>query len=337
MKRIYAILFLGMACAGTVKTQDIHYSQFFNSPLNLNPALTGMFAGDYRFAANLRTQWGSVTIPYNTFSLSADAQNPFGKIHNVGGGFMINHDQAGDSHFRTFQMNFTGSYIKPLDKDSTLILSGGLSVGVSIRSLDYDPLRFDVQYDGYQYNSGLPTNETFNRDSRVYPNFNIGGSILKNRGGRQYILGGISFSNIQKPKQSYFNTDNITLDRKMNIHGEGAVTLSDKWDVIPSINIQFQGKYAEIVPGGMGRYVLKDEKGIYRAVTAGGWYRFKDAFYLMGGFEMDKMKAGISYDINFSDLVPASNNRGAFELSLIYIIDTYNPKRIMHRICPNDL
>lgn len=314
----------------------MHYSQFFNSPLNLNPSLTGMFNGDYRFVANMRTQWGSVTIPYNTFSLSADAQNPLGR-KNLGAGFLFNHDQAGDSHFKTTQINFSGSYIKALDKDSTLIVSGGITAGITFRTLEYDPLRFDSQFDGFQYNSSLPTNETFQRNSRVYPNFNIGASVLKMRGGRQYILGGISLNNIQKPKQSFFNTSQITLDRKINIHGEGAITVAEKWDIIPSINMQFQGRYAEVVPGATARYVLKDEKGVFRAVNFGAWYRVKDAFYVLGGYEMDKMKIAISYDVNISDLVPASKNRGAFEIGFIYIIDHYNPKRIMHRICPNYL
>lgn len=336
MKSVYAICLFFLCLACSLTAQDIHYSQFFNSPLNLNPSLSGMFSGDYRFAANARSQWASVTIPYSTFSLSADAQNPLG-TKNLGVGFLFNHDQAGDSHFKTTQINFSGSYIKALDRDSTLIVSGGITAGITFRTLAYDPLRFDSQYDGFQYNSSLPTNETFQRDSRVYPNFNFGGSVLKNRGKREYILAGISLNNIQKPKQSFFNTAQITLDRKINIHGEGAITLADQWDVIPSINIQFQGKYAEIVPGATGRYVLKDEKGVYRAVNFGGWYRFKDAFYLLGGFEMDKMKVAISYDINLSDLIPASQKRGAFELGFIYIIDNYNPKRIMHRICPNYL
>ena len=336
MIRIYSILAFTFFIGNSINAQDIHYSQFFNSPLNLNPALTGMFNGDYRFVANFRTQWASVTIPYNTFSLSADAQNPLNK-KNLGVGFLFNHDKAGDSKFKTTQINFSGSYIKALDDDSTLIVSAGLTAGITFRNLAYDPLRFDSQYDGFQYDPSLPTNESFARDSRVYPNFNIGASVLKMRGGRQYILGGISFNNLQKPKQSFFNTNTIKLDRKLNIHGEGAITLADKWDIIPSINFQFQGKYAEIIPGATGRYVLKDEKGVYRALNFGGWYRFKDAFYVLGGFEMDKMKVAISYDINFSDLVPASNRRGSFELGFIYIIDHYNPKRIMHRICPNYL
>lgn len=336
MGKRYSIICFFFFVTLTARTQDLHYSQFFNSPLNLNPSLSGMFRGDYRFAANLRSQWASVTVPFTTFSFSADAQNPLG-TKNLGAGITINHDQAGDSHFKTFQVNLSGAYIKSLNRDSTLVFSGGVQLGMTVRSLSYDALKFDEQFNGYAYNEGLPTGENFQRDSRMYPNIGIGASIYKKLEGRQYVLGGIAFSNVQSPRQSFYNTAKITLDRKFNLHAEGAYTLADKWDIIPSANIQFQGKYAELVPGATGRYVLIDEKGLFRALNLGAWYRFKDAFYVLAGVEYDNWKAAISYDVNLSDLVPASNKRGAFEIGLIYIIDNYNPRRIMHRICPDYL
>ena len=48
--------------------QDPHYSNWQMSPLNQNPANTGMFEGDARFILNYRNQWQSVKVPYNTFS-----------------------------------------------------------------------------------------------------------------------------------------------------------------------------------------------------------------------------------------------------------------------------
>lgn len=325
-----------MLLSFVVKAQDIHYSQFFNSPLNLNPALTGMFNGDYRFVGNMRSQWASVTVPFQTFSLSADAKNPLG-IKNLGTGFMMNHDQAGDSRFKTFQLNFTGSYIKSLNTDSTLILSVGGALGLSFRSLSYDDLYFDQQYNNYYYDPGLSNGESFSRESRVYPNLHIGAAVMKRGEGREYMLGGISFQNLQKPRQSFFNVNEIKLDRKFNLHGEAAFTLTDEIDLIPSVIMQFQGKYAEVVPGTTMRYMLREDRGNFLALNAGAWYRVKDAFYLMAGVERNDVKFAISYDINTSDLVPASNRKGAFEIGVIYILDYFNPKRIMHRVCPNYL
>ncbi|MEN9002702.1 MAG: type IX secretion system membrane protein PorP/SprF, partial [Flavobacteriales bacterium] len=96
----------------TSQAQDIHFSQFYNSPLNLNPALAGNFDGNYRFAGNYRNQWNSVTIPFATFSMSADAKDVMGK-KNVGAGIIFNNDNTGDSRFRTTVLNVVGSYAIP--------------------------------------------------------------------------------------------------------------------------------------------------------------------------------------------------------------------------------
>ena len=52
-----------------LSAQDIHFSQFGNSPINLNPGLTGAFGGDMRFVANYRNQWRvdpTPLVPYLT-------------------------------------------------------------------------------------------------------------------------------------------------------------------------------------------------------------------------------------------------------------------------------
>ena len=49
--------------------QDIHFSQFSETPLLRNPALAGIFSGDLRIQAVYRNQWNSVTVPYQTSSI----------------------------------------------------------------------------------------------------------------------------------------------------------------------------------------------------------------------------------------------------------------------------
>lgn len=70
MKKIYIlILFIGWIIA--VKGQDIHFSQFYASPLTLNPANTGLFNGNIRGVLNYRNQWNSFA-PFNTYAGSVD-------------------------------------------------------------------------------------------------------------------------------------------------------------------------------------------------------------------------------------------------------------------------
>src|ERR1700721_965339 len=79
--------------------QDLHFSQWFNSPLLTNPANTGFIPdADYRLGANYRNQWSSVmSEPYQTMSVWGDAQVFRDRIQNgwMGLGGVILKDQAG--------------------------------------------------------------------------------------------------------------------------------------------------------------------------------------------------------------------------------------------------
>lgn len=315
-------------------SQDIHFSQFDLSPLNLNPANTGLFDGTYRFAGNYRNQWRSVTVPYSTFSLSADALHPFNK-EGLGAGIRINHDIAGDSRFRTFQFDLSGSWIFSPGSDSTTKLSIGLTTGITSRNLSYDALRFDNQYDGYSYDPTLSAGENFLRESRTYLNLQLGAAYYKQLSKRNFIHGGIALGNITKPKQSYFDINTIKLDRRFNLHATVNYAINTTLEIVPSAYLQFQGTYKEIIFGSQIRYILLNEKGMYRAVRAGLFYRTLDAGYLSVGLDYDNWVAGISYDINISDLNRASNFRGGIEFAVVRILHVYKPKMIQRRICPN--
>src|ERR1035437_9240949 len=76
MKKIYAILLFAI-CTGFTYAQDIHFSQYYASPLTLNPALTGLVNGVFRASLNYRNQWFNIptqnTIaPYQTYQASFD-------------------------------------------------------------------------------------------------------------------------------------------------------------------------------------------------------------------------------------------------------------------------
>ena len=72
MKKTLLFLTVCVSLASVVTAQDPNFSQFFASPLTLNPALTGKFDGDFRFAANYRNQWPSINNAYTTGTASFD-------------------------------------------------------------------------------------------------------------------------------------------------------------------------------------------------------------------------------------------------------------------------
>jgi type IX secretion system PorP/SprF family membrane protein len=317
-------------------SQDIHFSQFYHSPMNLNPGLAGQFDGDYRFVGNYRNQWSSVTVPYKTFSFSADATK-FLKRKDLGAGIVFNHDNTGDSRFKTTVFNVVGSYKIALNKDSNQYLAGGLQTGITNKRLSYEPLQFDAQYNGARYDAGLPNNENFTTSGQTYLNLHAGVSYFYQIENRKRIEAGIALFNLTSPKETFFGNGNVRLDRRVTAHATVQYQVADKIDVMPSVFLMKQGTYTEFIFGSLGKYIVNDFRGDYQAAYVGMWYRTKDAGYMSAGYEFNSWNVSLSYDFNLSTLKPASSGRGGIELAVIYILKQFKPVKIKHRVCPNYL
>lgn len=314
--------------SSTLLGQDIHFSQFYNSPLNLNPAMIGVFDGDYRFVANQRTQWSSVTTPYSTFGLSADAGSLFGSP--FGAGLSIYNDKAGDSEFGTLQIGLGASYRFKLDSTQSLTISA--QPAFTQRSINYTKLQFDNQYNGFFFDESLGNGETFQNNGGTYFNLHGGLSWNKKIAQRKEITAGFALHNILRPEQTFFNA-NIPLHQRITLHTGALFAVSDKVDVLPAIQFQKQHNYKEIIFGGQGKYHLNN--GNYKALYAGIWYRNADATYFSIGMDYSDFHFGISYDLNLSSLEVASNHRGGFEFAIIYIISRYKPDIKRYKACPD--
>ncbi|MBK7093551.1 MAG: type IX secretion system membrane protein PorP/SprF [Saprospiraceae bacterium] len=92
----------------SLTAQDIHFSQFYMSPLNLNPALTGVSNCTGRVIANFRNQWSPVlkSGAYNTFSMSYDQKMPVGRYDYFGIGGTFWGDVAGTHNYGTMRGKF---------------------------------------------------------------------------------------------------------------------------------------------------------------------------------------------------------------------------------------
>lgn len=315
--------------------QDIHYSQFNASPKNLTPAQTGLFDGDWRFVGNYRSQWAAIPVPYKTFSIASDTRLKTKLKNDVpAAGLVVNTDRAGDSRFTTLQVLVSGAYIKKLTSDSTHFISLAIQPGITTRSFDINALTFDNQYNGDTYDKSLPSGETFTKTRITY--FDLGGGMayLWKKNARNQINIGVSALHINHPKQSFFANDEIKLDTKTAISGLAEFPIAEKVDVIPTFLYQMQGKFKETVVGGFGKYYLKPINGLTTAVSFGGFYRLKDAFILVANMDYKNFNVGVSYDINTSNLIAATNRRGGFEVSVIYIFKKIPPFIAKKRVCP---
>ena len=87
-------------------SQDIHFSQFYNTPLLLNPGLTGASNADLRAIVNYKDQWRIIGSPYKTFAFSYDMALLKEKFKNsfLGAGICAFNDKAGDTELGLTQI-----------------------------------------------------------------------------------------------------------------------------------------------------------------------------------------------------------------------------------------
>ena len=335
MKKNKSILFLFVFSLSIAQAQDIHYSQFNATTQNLNPAQTGLFDGDWRFVGNYRSQWSVIPVPYRTFSIAADTRLKTKLENGVPAvGVQINSDKSGDSKFSTTQIIVSGAYIKKLNKDSTHFVSLGIQPGVTTKSFDLAALTFDNQYDGDAYNPALASGENFSKTRITYLDLGAGLGYLWRKNHRTLVNVGVSAFHLNRPKQSFFNNDDIRLDMKTCVSGIAEFPVAAKLDILPSVMYQRQGKFQETVVGVFGKYHLKPINGMTTAVSLGGFYRMKDAFILVANMDYKNFNVGVSYDVNISKLIEATNRRGGFEISVIYIFKKVAPFIAKKRVCP---
>lgn len=331
MKKLAALLLM-INLVSVAFGQDVHWSQFNANPIYQNPGNSGQFNGDVRFIGNYRDQWRSVTVPFSTISVSVDSK--LDKNKNFGFGGLLFHDVVGDGQYRTIEFQANASYLLKLTADSTHTIRPGINVGMNYRQLNSNQFYFDNQYNGIMFDPTLPTNESLQTVRST--NFSVGTGFIYQyyMNERFNFTGGMSLFNINRPNQGFYGTD-IPRDRRFYFFGNGIYKINYDWDLVPGVQVAIQGKYREIILGSSVKYTLVDKLGEYRALYGGLWYRNADAMYLSAGMDYQDWFFGISYDVNFSKLVPASNLRGGLELAVRYILHRFKPKKIQHRICPD--
>ena len=312
--------------------QDIHWSQFNDNPIFQNPAQAGHFKGDYRFVGNFRDQWRSVTVPFSTLSFSADSR--LYNKPNLGYGLLFFHDVVGDGKLRTIEIQGNVSWLAKIDKDSMHTIRAGMNFGLNHRQVNWDNFYFDSQFNGIVFDPSLPTNENYQSDRRS--NLSIGtGAIYEYRiNERKKLTAGVGFYNLNRPNQGFYGQI-VPRDIRINIFAKAIYKLDVDWDLVPSLQFSVQGVYRELLIGSSAKYTLVNRLNNYKALYGGLHYRNRDAAYLSVGMDYNDWFVGLSYDINFSKLVPASRVRGGFEIAARYIIHHFRPKKTIHRVCPD--
>lgn len=318
-RKYFLVVFALMVCF-SVTAQDPHFSQFFASPLTLNPAFTGKFDGSWRVAANHRDQWPSIPKAYVTTSASIDfgiLKNsiPEGDVFGVGISGLS--DQSANSQLKLNYGSVSLSYHKALDEDGYNTIGAGFQGTYSSMVLDVSKLLFEdmLRQNGF---TGTTSDILTNGNNQNYFDVNAGVLFSGSSNGENNYYLGASMYHINRPKVSY-KDKNWYLGGRVTFHGGGSFPVSDLVSVNVSAIHQIQSKASETVVGGA---VALNANGDYENPTnvyVGSWLRFNDAIIPYIGLEFKGLRIGASYDVNVSSAKAGTNNRGGSEFSLIYI------------------
>lgn len=344
---LLSVFILGMICS--LNAQDFHYSQFYNAPLNLNPALTGIFKGDVRAMGNLRSQWHSVPVDYLTVTMAADQQfvRKTAKPGFFSAGIAFNYDKAGYSKLHLVNLGLTGSYTQKLT--NTFFTTVGAGLGVGQRAFNTSALTFDRQFDDGRgtYDETLSNGENFSNTSNFYLDFSAGVNFrlqslqepalvdLLNK--RSRLDFGIGFFHLNTPDQSFLEGDKAPLTMRISPYLTGVVQVGKSFDVVGHFTAQWQKPYSEYL-GGLGIRAHIDKRlGHQIALTLGVGYRFNNEFGdgFIPGIELsyNAWEAGFTYDVNVSDFNVATQGRGGPEFSIRYYLRKVRALPF-YRVCP---
>jgi type IX secretion system PorP/SprF family membrane protein len=323
------ILLIVISCLSLsyVHAQDPHFSQFYASPLTLNPALTGRFDGTFRLAANYRNQWPTINNAFTTATASVDfpiMSNRIPEYDTWGVGFIGLNDQSGNQILRNNYIGISTAYSKGLDENGFHQLTLGFQGVLANKRLNVNLADFEDELTSFGF-TGV-TSEVFTNDNVVVDYFDLNAGLLytgTTNGYNNFYLG-LSMYHINRAQESFVG-GNYFLQPRMTIHGGGYTPLDDTKTLHVSMIHQRQAGATETVLGGAVSYNLNGEEERPTAVYGGLWYRLNDAVVPYLGLEVQNFRFGFTYDLNTSSLRTASEGRGGVEMSLIYIYKPGDP------------
>ncbi len=343
MKRIkhtIVLLASSMFLVPCALAQDLHFSQFMNSPLLTNPANTGFIPdGDYRLGMNYRNQWASITaFPYKTMSAFGDVQVMQNRDNTgwLGLGGVILRDVAGTGTLTSTKIYGSVAYHQMINAGS--LVSLGFNTGWANKNINTANLTFPSQWNGRFFDVHQTTvAPKLDANNINYLDMQVGMNYAYFPTNDVYLNAGVSAMHINRPRESFFNEESGIDNRiavRYNAFVNGSFMLNDRVIVNPNVYFSMQAKSYEIVGGLNAQYNLTGDGE--KILIAGVYYRHKDAAIPMLGLGYKDMTFTFTYDATISTLKNFNNTRGAFEFSLIKqgVVDRYNGNR-RESMCPS--
>ncbi len=309
------ILILLLVFAFNLKAQDIHFSQISVSKISLNPAVVGNQSADYKATFQKRTQWAAVANPFSSIAFSIEARDIF---KSTSAGFSFVNDVAGDADFTTSRFNAAINRAFSIDSDKQI--SAGILLGFAQRKVDFSKLVFEQD-------------EQLQNPSFTFFDLGIGGNFSNIVNEDFSFITGFAAYHINRPEQTLLADKEVQLEEKYNTYFLSFYRLNSSVILNPSLIYSRQGKSAELVVGSVLRYNLQTNINLISQL----FYRLNDAIIPAFGINYNSITAVVSYDVNTSDLIAASDYKGGFEFSIVYVWNKKKKSVEKTKYCPRYL
>lgn len=301
-----------------VNGQGLNFSQYFNTPMLVNPANTGFNPDfDYRIGGNYRNQWANVGTPFRTMSLWGDTKLFGNRFENgwMGVGAALYSDRAGNGNLVATNGYASVAYHQMLGYNS--LLSGGFSVGFINKRIDIAKLNFDNQWNGQFFDISIPSNEPFLFSQTTFVDLQVGMNYAYFASDNFYFNLGVSAKHVNRPRESFLSP--TAVDARLNPRFTGfvnaSIKLEDLWIVNPNIYVSKMGNAWETVLGFNANRNLSGDGE--QQMILGLYYRHKDAVIPMVGYQVNDTRFTFNYDATVSNLGNINGYRGAYEISII--------------------
>jgi type IX secretion system PorP/SprF family membrane protein len=317
-----------------LSAQDKHFTQFYASPLTLNPALTGAYNGRFRAYGIYRDQWrGALESPYVTFAGAVDVRWDVELDSRykdaVAVGILFFNDKVGGIDFSTNQIGFSGAFHKGLDYDKTQFLSLGIQAALAQRNINYEDLTFHDQFNSIDRFSGA-TRENLPENNFSFSDFAVGLNYTYSPNSKTSFFAGAALHHFLQPNVSFYEGIEDAEESKLFMKISGQLSaqfpLTDQVQLIPRFLFAKQGPHLEMNAGTNLRIKFNDFNN--NAFHIGSWVRpvtneedgfMMDALIAMVGFEVGSVLFGFSYDINLDAATNYQQGQNALEFSVTYM------------------
>ena len=321
LRRYGLVLILLLIFQLESSAQDPFFSQFYNAPLVLNPALTGISFGKVRTTFNYKSYLNDFD-QLQTYSFAADMslleadRNP----DFAGIGLVVVQDDAGGVLTDT-KIMASYAYHNAIGRRGKNYIAMGLQAGIDRISLDYSRLSTQNQWVPFQgYDEQLGNGESFQKDAHTAVDFQAGllwYTFLRNN---SVLFFGVSAFHLSAPNRSLLGQEG-PLSRKYLVHGGGKFPMTDKMNFVPTMVFFYQDNISVVNPGVSLEYQVVKARRFTKqkdtSVSIGAWVRNTDACIFGLSLEYGEFNAGLSYDLILSSLSKVSRN-GGFEVSMSY-------------------